>query len=89
MLPVFNAGRDLLFRSPIAGKLVGDHHARRPALPLQQLAQQALGGPFVPPALHKNVEYDAVLVDRAPQPVLLAGTVNLCGRGRGDTRNLG
>jgi hypothetical protein len=72
VLPVFNAGRDLLFRSPIAGKLVGDHHARRPALPLQQLAQEPFGGPFVPPALHQDVEHDALLVHRAPHPVFLA-----------------
>jgi len=40
-------------------------------LPLQQLAQEPFGGPFVPPALYQDVEHDAVLVHRAPQPVLL------------------
>ena len=34
VLPMLNAGRDLLLRSPIAGQLVGDQDARRPALPL-------------------------------------------------------
>ena len=45
-------------------------HARSPALPLEQLAQQALGCPRVAAALDKNVEHHPVLVDRAPQPVL-------------------
>ena len=73
MLPMLNAGRDLLLRSPIAGQLIGDHDARRPALPLQQLAEQALGGALITSALDEDVEHDAVLIDRTPQPVLLAG----------------
>src|SRR4051794_37643963 len=46
VLPVLNAGRDLLLRGPIAGQLVRDQNARRPALPLQQLAQEPFGGPL-------------------------------------------
>jgi hypothetical protein len=42
-------------------------------LPPQQLAQEALGRVLVAPALHQHVEHEAVLVDRPPQPVLLAG----------------
>src|SRR3954452_19143359 len=72
MLPMLDARHDLPLCRTVTTELVGDHDARRPALPLQQLAQQALGGPFVPPALDQHVEHDAVLVDRAPQPVLLA-----------------
>ena len=64
VLAVLDAGRDLLLRSPIAGQLVGDHHARRPALPLQQLSEQAFGGPFVPPALHQNVEHLDILQEQ-------------------------
>ena len=73
VLPMLDARHDLPLCRTVAGKLVGDHDAWRPALPLQQLAKQTLGGPFVPPALDQHVEDDAVLVDRAPQPVLLAG----------------
>ena len=73
VLSVLNAGRDLLLRSPIAGQLVGDQDARRPALPLQQLAEQALGGALITPALDQYVEHHPGLVDRAPEPVLLAG----------------
>src|SRR5215208_7856240 len=39
---VLDARHQLLLRRPVAGELVGDHDPRRPALPLQQLAQQAL-----------------------------------------------
>src|SRR5215213_3165436 len=73
VLPVLNAWHNLLPRRSIAGKLVGDHDARRPALPLQQLAQQPLGCALITPALDQYVEYDAVLVDRAPQPMLYPG----------------
>src|SRR3954462_4869458 len=73
VLPVLNAWHNLLPRRSIAGKLVGDHDARRPALPLQQLAQQPLGGALITPALDQHIEYDAVLVDRAPQPMLYPG----------------
>jgi hypothetical protein len=73
VLPVLNAGRDLLLRGLIASQLICDQDPWWAALPLQQLSEQAFGGPFVPPALHQDVEHDAVLVHRAPQPVLLAG----------------
>jgi hypothetical protein len=63
----------LLLRRRIARQLVGDQDARRPHLLLEQLTQQALGRLLVAPALHQHVEHDAVLVDRPPQPVLLAG----------------
>src|SRR4051812_2414199 len=70
---MLDARHDLPLCRTVARQLIGDHDARRPALPLQQLAQESFGGPFVPPALDQYVEHDAVLVDRAPQPVLLAG----------------
>src|SRR5215217_3640258 len=61
---MLDARHDLPLCRPVAGQLVGDHDARRPALPLQQLAQEPFGGPFVPPALYQDVEHDAVLVHR-------------------------
>jgi hypothetical protein len=51
---------------------VRDQDAGCPALLLQQLPEQALGGLFVPPALDQDVEHDPILVDRPPEPVLLA-----------------
>jgi len=54
-------------------ELVGDQHAGRSPLLRQQLAEQAFGGLFVAPAVDEDIENKAFLVDRAPQPVLLAG----------------
>src|SRR3954453_18563518 len=73
MLPMLDARDDLPLCRTLARQLVGDHDARRPALPLQQLAEQALGGALIAPALDQHVEHNAVLVYRTPQPVLLAG----------------
>src|SRR3954447_11582664 len=70
--PMLDRGHHLVFRGAVARQLVRDHHTRHAGLPLQQLAKQALGGLFVPPALDENVEHEAVLVDRPPEPVLLA-----------------
>ena len=54
-------------------QLIGDHHPRRSSLSSQQLSEQALGRPLVAPAQHQDVEDDAGLVNRAPQPVLHPG----------------
>ena len=48
---------------------IHDHHTRHASLALQQLAEQ-FGGPLVPPLLDKNVEHEAILVHRPPEPVL-------------------
>ena len=50
---VLDTRHQVLLRRAVAAELVGDHDARRPALPLQQLAQQAFGGALVTPALHE------------------------------------
>jgi hypothetical protein len=41
-------------------------------LAFQQLAHQSNSGFLVPPALHEGVEYVAVGIDGAPQPVFLS-----------------
>src|SRR5208337_3550317 len=46
---------------------------RRSTLLLQELAQLAFGGLLVAPALDEDIENKALLVDRAPEPLLLAG----------------
>src|SRR3954465_14884556 len=53
----------------------GDDDTRGPHLPLQKLAKQVLGGLLVAPALDQNVEHEAILVDRPPEPVLLSGLI--------------
>jgi len=66
-------GHDLPLGRRVRLQLVRDHDPRRPALPLQQLAQQPLGRLGVAPALDQNVQHDAVLIDGAPEIVRLAG----------------
>ena len=73
VLPVLDRGHHLTLDRPVARQLVGHHDTRRPALPLQQLAHQALGGLRVAATLHGNVQHHPGLVDRAPQPILYAG----------------
>jgi hypothetical protein len=72
VLAMLDARHDLLLRRAVGAQLVGHHDARRPALLLQELAQQPLGRLLVAPALDQGIEHEAVLVDRAPQVVLLA-----------------
>src|ERR687885_609602 len=52
---VLDPGHQRLLRRPVARELVGDHDARRPALAPEELAQQALGGALVAPALDRHV----------------------------------
>ncbi len=70
MLAVLDPGYHLPLGRPIARELVGDYDPLRPALPLQQLAQQALGGTLIAWALHQHVEYHPGLVHITPEPVL-------------------
>ena len=73
MPAVLDPGHQLLLRRRIARQLVRDHDPRRPALLLEQRAQQALGRLLVAPALDQNVEHDAVLIHGTPEIMLLAG----------------
>ena len=73
VLAMLNAGHDLPLCRAVAGKLVGDHHTRRPHLPLQQLAQQPLGRLLVAAALDQDVEHNADLVHGSPKPMLYPG----------------
>src|SRR5271166_5001227 len=72
VLAMLDAGHDLPLGRGIAAQLVGDQHPRRSPLLLQKLAQQAFGSLLVAPALHEDIENKALLVDRAPEPVLRA-----------------
>src|SRR3954464_5489670 len=67
---MLDRGHHLTLRGAVTGQLVRDQDTRGPALLFQQLAEQALGGLLVAPALDENVEYEAILVDRPPEPVL-------------------
>src|SRR3954452_1611032 len=73
VLPMLDAGHDFTLGRCVAAQLVSDQHTRRAALLLQQLAQQALGRLLVAPALDEDIENEALLVNRAPEPMLCAG----------------
>src|SRR4051812_13295101 len=76
VLAVLDARHDLPLGGGVAAQLVGEQHTRRLSLLLQQFAQQAFGGLLIAPALDEDVENKPLLVDRTPEPVLLAGDGN-------------
>lgn len=73
---VLDTGHDLPLRRDVGSKLVGDHHPRRSPLALQKLAHQAFGRFGIAAALHQHLQNKSVLVNGAPQPVLLASNRN-------------
>jgi hypothetical protein len=73
VLPVLDPGDDLPLGSSIALQLVGHEHTRCSTLLLEELAEQAFGGLFVAPALDENIKNETVLIDGAPEPMLLPG----------------
>jgi hypothetical protein len=70
---MLDPGHDLPLGRGVALQLVGDEHTRGSTLLLEELAEQALGGLLVAPALDENIENEAVLVDGTPEPMLLRG----------------
>src|SRR5258705_13698155 len=56
VLPMLDPGHNLPLGSSVAPQLVGDEHPRGSALLLEELAEQALGGLLVAPALDENIE---------------------------------
>jgi hypothetical protein len=70
-----NARHDLLLRSLITPKLVGNHHSRHILAALEQLGcplgQEFLGSRFVASALDQDLQYSPILINGAPQIVLL------------------
>ena len=69
---VLDRRHDLLSGSTIGSQPVGDDAFGRQALLLEQSGQNPLRGFGVAPGLYDLVEYIAILIDRAPQPVSLA-----------------
>src|SRR3954470_8722143 len=67
---MLDRGHHLTLRAAVAGHFVRDHHTRHAGLALQQLPEQAFGGPLVPPLLDENVEHKPILVDGPPEPML-------------------
>ena len=73
VLAMFDAKAHLRSRSAVRTELVRDHHARRRDGGFQELPHEPLRSARVSSALDQDVENEAILIDGAPQPVLLAG----------------
>ena len=69
---VLDFWHDLAPGGSIGAELVGDHSPGWAALLPQQTLQQALGRLGVAAVLDDLIEHIAVLINRPPQPVLLA-----------------
>jgi len=73
VLAVFHVQAHVLARCAVGVELVRDHYARRPRGLLEQLPHKPLRGGSISSALNEDVENEAVLIDGAPEPTLLAG----------------
>ena len=71
--PVFDARHDLALGCGVTLEFIGHHHPRCPALSFHQLAQQSFSRFLVPPALHQDIEHEAISIHRAPEVMVLAG----------------
>jgi len=69
---VFDGRHNLALGGRVGTKLVGDHAPGWAALLAQETPQQALGGRGVAPALNDLIQDVSILINRPPQPVLLA-----------------
>ena len=74
MLTMFDAEQHLLFRRTIAPQFIGDDYSRHVREPLEQLTEEPLRRPFVPPGLYEDIKNMAILVDRPPQ--IMAGAID-------------
>ena len=72
VLAMFDTKAHLRPRSAIGTELVGDHDARWRDGRFQEFPHKPLRGAAVSSTLDHDVENEAVLVDGAPKPVLLA-----------------
>ena len=69
-LSVFNFWKHLALCHPVAWQLVDNNHARYILKTFQQPSEEPLRGFGVPSRLNEDVEYDTVLIHRAPKIVL-------------------
>ena len=69
---VFDFWHNVASGGCVGAELVGDHPSWRAALLPQEAPQQALGCRGIAAALEDFIEHIAILINRPPQPVLLA-----------------
>src|SRR5437867_8740057 len=73
---VFNARHDFCLGSCIASQLIGNDHTRNVPHDLEQLTEKLPRRSLIAPRLHKNIQYLAILVNRAPQILQLTVEAN-------------
>jgi hypothetical protein len=69
MLAMFHAREALALGGPIALEFIRDDDPRSVLTAFEELAEELLGGPFVPSPLHQDIELHAVLIHGPPQIV--------------------
>jgi hypothetical protein len=72
VLAVFNLKAHILARSAVGFEFVGDHDARRFCRLPQKFAHEPSRVGLISSALNQDVENEAVLIDGAPEPMLVA-----------------
>ncbi len=72
MLAMLDTRQYLTLGSPVACKLIGNNHVRCVRAAFQESAEELPCCGLVSPALHTDVEHDALLVNRSPEIVLFA-----------------
>jgi hypothetical protein len=70
--PMFSVRQHSANRWWVAGQLIGDDDARLVADAIDKLPKETLRGILISTLLHQDVQHDAVLINRPPQPVALA-----------------
>lgn len=69
---MLDARHDIAFCGAARSKFIGDPHARRMALSLQELFHQTLCGPGITAALNQTTRNEALLINSAPEPMFLS-----------------
>ena len=68
MLSMSDAGHYNPFRSTIASEFIGNDHAgMTTSCSPRHPAKETYGRESIPPWLHKDVEHNAVLINRSPE----------------------
>ncbi len=75
MSPMFSVRQHSANRGWVASQLIGDHDAWFITDAVNNLPKEAFGRLLIAPRLYQDVEHNAVLIDRPPEPV--AFTVDL------------
>ncbi len=62
VLAMFHTREDVLLRRAVTFQLIRDDHPRDVSQPLEQFAEELLGGFLIPAALDQNIEHVALVL---------------------------